>query len=849
MAGSGSAALLLFIRGFMLLLLAQVPVALLVCDVVIRFYYRPDTLDTWFAVATAAAFISVTITHFREKRTPGVLGSAPIVFAALLCINAWADLRGFLFFAGQDFIPAPQFAIGVSLAVASLLAGLICVFAGILTVAKRHIGAKLLFWALPVLIFFRYASWLLLQDSSLDLLGELAIGGALYASLSDLLFREEFDESVDIAYVPGTKGVAAIGCDPILWRLSVVATYAWLAVLAVLAVNAYVGDVLTLCNIRHGEFSWVPRILATPLRAFVVLLPVCAVPCLIDLLMAGIRRMSKLRRTVILLHCGEREAVSFCGELEKLLGSALDGFTLAVVDGSLPLDLSATGATVPHHVFRYIKSFAISPRQYDRVRARPAQLLKTPVPVTVFCMGCDSYKSEKFRNMFVHHVDAAGVRPDVTAIPVLLGPTYEELKAAAADDHFVHTLRRAYVTFQHSEVTEVGAVIRSVLKDLAADSVEWRRERAGWLVARCLVGLSYVSHRVSTVALLPMFALCLLALGAGSLAETVILGSATAFIAAFLLGIRLADVPATPAFAEHRADTELKAGKRRRHLRALLLPGIVWLLVAFEYGTGLRHIGVFAAAFVLGAIEQRWRYLVFQLRLRLTGVENHAEHMGVRIVPVLARVAPDKVPQTLRFDDEEAWRALWDMYSMRVLPSVSRPFLPWWPRVFISYAWRQGDEREADELFAFRLADALKECGISHFLDRRELKRGLPWRSRIAIEISKASHFILVLSSRTAHGETCAREARQALACLPLASWPRIIVCALDPEEEILEAGGDDVFGYLLERAVRLDPEDVNDVNRLCAHLAMAVPESYLGEFRRLGVDLGFRSPLSTNNR
>jgi hypothetical protein len=181
---------------------------------------------------------------------------------------------------------------------------------------------------------------------------------------------------------------------------------------------------------------------------------------------------------------------------------------------------------------------------------------------------------------------------------------------------------------------------------------------------------------------------------------------------------------------------------------------------------------------------------------------------------------------------------------MRLSSSASRTLRRQRPKVFISYVWQ-----EPDRLAAERLADTLtKACGISCFLDRRELKTGLPWRSRVAIEISEASHFVLLLSKRTTRGGTCSHEARQALACMPLSAWPRIVVCALDPKGQVLEAGGDPVFEYLLRRAEAVPLSELMNPRWLQQWIRDTAPESYISDlcsnlppfvFRRSGKQHG----------
>ena len=175
------------------------------------------------------------------------------------------------------------------------------------------------------------------------------------------------------------------------------------------------------------------------------------------------------------------------------------------------------------------------------------------------------------------------------------------------------------------------------------------------------------------------------------------------------------------------------------------------------------------------------------------------------------------------------WVTLWDIYATRAMPP-SRTFLRRSPRVFISYRWAdQQDQHDAD--IAATLAETLKADGIPHFLDKRILKRGLAFRSRVAIKIAEATHFILLLSKRTVTGKTCADEARQVLACLPISMSPRIVLCLLDAEEDIRGAGGDLVFAYLLDRTDRIMLEELTDKAALRTFLNRTSPESFLTDF------------------
>ena len=552
-----------------------------------------------------------------------------------------------------------------------------------------------------------------------------------------------------------------------------------------------------------------------------------------------------LERTIMLVHCGEPDAVVFCQRLKDVIGDTRDGFRIVEVDCTASLGLAGPNDLVTRSAHRYLRSFDLPEAVYDRVLAHPGPLLRTPVPLAVFCMTAASFKSRLFRNAFVHHNDAAGLRPGVNCIPVLFDIDYAALRElASSDEHLLYTLRRAYLVLDKSEVAGIAALMRAVLDELTNDRARWRMEKRTWTVGRSLVALSFISQRISSLLLVPLIVISLLALLGGASTAASVVGSAAAFLAALVLGLRLADVPATPAFAEHRQDAALRLQKALRHVRALRVPAAVWALVAVIYGTSLCHVAMLVAGILLGITEQRWRYTVFQLRLRLAGAENYAEHMAGRIVPIIAEVAPSRVLPRLRFDADADWPVLWpilwDLYSMQVAPFGSRTLLRPGFRVFVSYVWQHEDRR-----FALDLVRVMKAANIPHFFDRDQLKRGLPWRSRIAVEISRASHFVLVLSSRTPMGETCAHEARQALACLPLSAWPRILVCLLEPDDQILAVGGDAVFRYLHERAERVRPEELLNSESLLDCLRRTAPEGYLGDCYRNAPPLVFRSGTS----
>lgn len=452
---------------------------------------------------------------------------------------------------------------------------------------------------------------------------------------------------------------------------------------------------------------------------------------------------TRLGQAVLLLHCGEAESINFCQRFNDELGLLGIPFRPVEVDCSNLHDTRAGAAeTLSADALAYLRIFDVSVSEYDRLLAHPGPLESTPVPVTLFCVNSGSFRSRVFRNAFIHHTDAAGLRPGVHAVPVLFGTDYDDLKRGLTpEDHLLHSLRRAYLTLQASELPEIVSLVRALLAELPNDLLHWRKEKQRWLLGKGFVAVSFVSHQFGSLALIPLLVASLAALALGTQEVARITGYVAALIGAFLVGLRLADVPATPAFEEFRQDEHLRLEKALRHIRGLRLPGAVWAVVAVIYGTFVSHVAAGITGFLLGLAQNRWSYVVFQLRLRLAGAENFAEHMAQNILPILAEVAPSRVVPRLDFGAEvdwpTLWPTLWDLYAMRVMPSNSRPLLRHIPRVFISYAWQDEDQE-----FAFRLAAVLSGCGVEHFLDRRELRRGLPWRSRIALEISKASHFI-----------------------------------------------------------------------------------------------------------
>ena len=229
--------------------------------------------------------------------------------------------------------------------------------------------------------------------------------------------------------------------------------------------------------------------------------------------------------------------------------------------------------------------------------------------------------------------------------------------------------------------------------------------------------------------------------------------------------------------------------------------------------------------FVLAILEQRFRYLVFQKRIALTGVQNFLEHYIHNHGSVFLKVARELgVTIPSRPENILSWV---DLLSMRLLPTCSRRILKPKNRVFLSYHRSKPDTKSA-----FEISENFAKHGISHFLDKKNLKEGLPWRSRVAFEISQATHFILLLSENTVGSDTCcAHEVRQALACMPITAWPQIFVCLLDSEEKIRNVGGDPLFTYLLERANRVDINLFLSEADANGWLNSTAPESFFSSF------------------
>ncbi len=561
-----------------------------------------------------------------------------------------------------------------------------------------------------------------------------------------------------------------------------------------------------------------------------------------------------LNQTVLLLHCGESVAISFTRELKNHLDDLSNNYHVIEYDCS---SLSEVGESSDKTLKYHMQAFDIPVSQYDHELARPGLLEQECIPLTIFCLTPSSFESRVFRNSFVHHIDANGLVPGTNTIPVLFDTTYEEQKQqATGDQHLEYTMRRAYLAIKSTELVEIEDLIRAILNEIPEELKQRQQQRWRRLLGQCFTSVSFVSHQLSTIGLVLSLLILLLTTiirrqeAAANSAEIV------GMLAGFLIGLRLADIPARAAFVLFRNDAYLQYQKINRHMKGMVFPGAVFFLFAFIYGPHAIHSILVIFGFALGIVEQRYRYAVFQRRIRLAGADNYAQHMAGRILPILAQVAPSRIPKKMSFDFDCDWGEIWDIYAMRVMPSVSRTFFRPSPRVFISYRWAdEDDQRDAD--IATRLSDLLIYGGnnpeitssqakpfyakIPHFLDKRKLKRGLAFRSRIAIEISEATHFILLLSKRTVSGETCGDESRQALACLPISAWPRIIICPLDTDEEILAANGDPVFKYLLTRASRITQDELMNLDSLLPILKRTAPDSFLADFAKYMLPLSSR--------
>ncbi len=558
-----------------------------------------------------------------------------------------------------------------------------------------------------------------------------------------------------------------------------------------------------------------------------------------------------LNRAVLLVHCGEQAVQTFCKSLEERLTDVAADFAVVTVDCLGPsASPAASAAAIARQAGEYVRALDISTARYDRELATPSRLEKVRVPLTVFCVTPDAFQSRVFRNLFVHHTEAAGMVSDVHTLPILFDTDHQALTAdAIGDEHLAYTLRRAHLVLKSEEKCKIEQLAGAVLGELPVESAQRRQQARRALAGRVWTAISFLAQQIALLGLV----VSLLVLLATWIARRPDVGDPVADVlgmcAALLVGLRLSDMPATPAFEKFRRDAGLYLKKSNRHWRGLAFPTLMLFGFGALYGPHARHSLLFIAGLVLGIVEQHYRYAVFQRRLRLAGADNYAEHMACRILPVLARVAPSRVPSRVSFESGDDWFGIWDLYAMRLMPSSSRTFLSRRPRVFISYRWAdEKDQRDAD--LAADVAERLRTAGVSHFLDNRVLRRGLPFRSRIAVEIAEATHFLLLLSKRTVAGATCGDEARQALACLPISMWPRILVCLLDEEKEIRAAAGDPVFAYLLERADRVTLGQLADPAARKACLKKTKPESFLHDFARWLVPPGLgqrrRGPTQT---
>lgn len=540
----------------------------------------------------------------------------------------------------------------------------------------------------------------------------------------------------------------------------------------------------------------------------------------------------RLDSTILFVHCGERKEEMFCEGLHGRLNHLLAGFSSVCVNcatGQLK-DLSCP-ESASRDLEKYLRSFGSSIERYDGDLARPRELEKVHVPLSIFCVNRSSFRTSLFRNLFVHHTDASGLVPAVHSLPVLFDTDYEEQKILVAGDaHLEYALRRAYMVVNSSEREQIDELISALIDELPTEVVQRYCLSCRHLAAKVWTALSFLLHHISFAGM----ALTLFVLAGAFIARRqevlLIAADIVGGCAAVLIGIRLSDIPASPAFKKFKYDAVLYLKKSKRHWRSLIFPGVMFFLIGCTCGLHAYHSVLLILSLALGIVEQHYRYAVFQRRLRLTGTDNHAEHMACRILPHVARIAPSRVPPRVSFTSTDDWFSIWDLYAMRVMPSSSRTLFRPKPRVFVSYRWRdEKDQRDAD--LAANTAEILGGAGITHFLDKRVLKRGLAFRGRVAIEIGEATHFLLLLSKRTVSGKTCGDEARQSLACLPLSMWPSIVLCLLDPEDEIRSESGDPVFAYLLDRADRVTIEELQDESLLRAFLRRTSPESFLCDF------------------
>lgn len=182
-------------------------------------------------------------------------------------------------------------------------------------------------------------------------------------------------------------------------------------------------------------------------------------------------------------------------------------------------------------------------------------------------------------------------------------------------------------------------------------------------------------------------------------------------------------------------------------------PSILWILAAAV-------LGLTCAPFKTWGHQLFARFEAGQRGLLDTSLERFDSHVGRLSV----RPMPDSMiafdPEDLKLFDQRELESIGRWLHVAQLGAISAVHRPWRPprdTVFISYVWADDPQTRLAE----KLSETLDKLTTTHFLDKRHIPSGfVGWRSHVALELSRATHVLLIITPNIARGKFIAQEIR-----------------------------------------------------------------------------------------
>ena len=204
------------------------------------------------------------------------------------------------------------------------------------------------------------------------------------------------------------------------------------------------------------------------------------------------------------------------------------------------------------------------------------------------------------------------------------------------------------------------------------------------------------------------------------------------------------------------------------------VPSIMWILIAAGLGIGGPPFKTWGHR-LLARFEAGRRGL---LAVSLERFDSHAARLSIKPVPNSLMAFN---PEDLKLFDQHELVSVRRWLHVALLGTTSALHRPWLrPRdtVFISYVWADDPQTGLAE----KLSETLDKLRTAHFLDKRHIPSGfVGWRSHVALELSRATHVLLIITPNITRGKVIAKEIRAIMHRWYFEVLPSVI-CVVEPD-------------------------------------------------------------------